>query len=88
LAAVGTRAGVEGHPIRVLAPLLDQPKAGIVALGERFGVPWGETMSCYDPTPGGRHCGRCDSCVFRRRGFLEAGVLDPTSYAAAPKKRS
>jgi len=80
LARVATRAGVEGRPLRIHAPLLRLTKAGIVRLGTRLGVPFRLTSSCYDPVRG-RACGRCDACLLRRKGFLEAGVPDPTPYA-------
>ncbi len=81
LARVATRAGVEGRPLRIRAPLLRLSKAGIVRLGTRLGVPYRLTLSCYDPV-GGRACGACDACQLRRRGFAEAGVPDPTVYAS------
>jgi len=80
LARVATKAGVEGRPLRIRAPLLRLSKAGIVRLGTRLGVPYRSTLSCYDPV-GGRACGACDACQLRRRGFAEAGVPDPTVYA-------
>jgi 7-cyano-7-deazaguanine synthase len=80
LAAVATRAGVEGRPLRIRAPLLRLTKAGIVRLGTALGVPFRMTLSCYDPV-GGRACGACDACLLRRKGFAEAGVADPTLYA-------
>ncbi len=79
VAETGTKAGVEGHPPRLLAPLLDLSKEGIVRLGERLNVPFGDTVSCYDPGPKGRPCGACDACRLRRKGFAEAGVLDPAA---------
>ncbi len=81
LAAVATKAGVGGTRFRIRAPLLRLSKAGIVRLGTRLGVPYGITLSCYDPVRG-RACGACDACVLRRKGFAEAGVPDPTLYAA------
>lgn len=81
LAEVGTKAGVEGRAPRVLAPLLDLPKSEIARLGTEFGVPFADTISCYDPAPDGAACGRCDACRLRRRGFEEAGIPDPTRYA-------
>ncbi len=79
LARVATKAGVEGRPLRIHAPLLRLTKAGIVKLGTRLGVPYHLTLTCYDPA-GGRACGRCDACQLRRKGFAEAGVPDPTLY--------
>lgn len=80
LADKATRAGVEGHRIHLLTPLLEWSKAEIVAAGLRVGVDYADTVSCYDPVDE-RACGRCDSCTLRRRGFAEAGVADPTRYA-------
>ncbi len=80
LARVATKAGVEGRPLRIRAPLLRLTKAGIVRLGASLGVPYRLTQSCYDPVRG-RACGRCDACLLRRKGFEEAGVPDPTPYA-------
>jgi 7-cyano-7-deazaguanine synthase len=80
LSALATKAGTEGRAPRLLAPLLDLPKSGIVALGTRLLVPFRDTLSCYDPTPAGA-CGACDSCRLRRKGFEDAGVEDPTRYA-------
>ena len=77
LAAVGTRAGVEGRGIRVHAPLVDKTKAEIVLEARRLGVDLAATLSCYDPTSEGQACGRCDSCKIRERGFREAGLTDP-----------
>jgi 7-cyano-7-deazaguanine synthase len=80
LARVATKAGVSGRPLRIRAPLLRLSKAGIIKLGASLDVPYRITLSCYDPVRG-RACGRCDACVLRRRGFVEAGVRDPTPYA-------
>ncbi|MCC7044202.1 MAG: 7-cyano-7-deazaguanine synthase QueC [Acidobacteria bacterium] len=77
LASLATRAGVEGRPLQVWAPLQHLSKAGIIRLGLELGLDYGLTHSCYDPLPGGRPCGRCDSCILRARGFAEAGVADP-----------
>ena len=81
LAAVATKAGVEGEAFRVHAPLLRMTKADIVRRGAALGVDLGLTRSCYDPGADGRACGRCDSCRIRAKGFREAGVPDPTVYA-------
>jgi len=86
LAAVATRAGVEGRPLRIHAPLVRLAKADIVRLGTRLGVPYRITQSCYDPVRG-RACGRCDACRLRRKGFAEAGIPDPTLYARGAKER-
>jgi 7-cyano-7-deazaguanine synthase len=81
---LATKMGVEsggGEPVRVHTPLVDLTKAEIFRLGVERGVDFGRTHSCYDPAPDGSACGRCDSCVIRRRGFEEAGLPDPTRYA-------
>jgi 7-cyano-7-deazaguanine synthase len=77
LADLATRAGVEGGRFRVHAPLLALGKADIIRRGLELGLDYGLTHSCYDPLPGGRPCGACDSCVLRAQGFREAGVADP-----------
>jgi 7-cyano-7-deazaguanine synthase len=77
LAELATRAGVEGGRFRVHAPLLTLGKADIIRRGLELGLDYGLTHSCYDPRPGGRPCGTCDSCVLRAKGFREAGVPDP-----------
>ncbi len=77
---LGTREGVEGRPIRFVAPLIALNKAQIIAAGTALGVDYGLTHSCYDPAPSGA-CGQCDACHLRRRGFAAAGVPDPTRYA-------
>jgi 7-cyano-7-deazaguanine synthase len=77
LAALATRAGVEGGRFRIHAPLLHMSKAEIVRTGLSLGLDYGLTHSCYDPDSAGRPCRRCDSCVLRAKGFAEAGVDDP-----------
>jgi 7-cyano-7-deazaguanine synthase len=77
LAAVATRAGVEGAGVRVRAPLLAMSKGEIIRRGTELGLDYGLTTSCYDPGAHGAPCGHCDSCVLRARGFEDAGVADP-----------
>lgn len=77
LAGLATKAGIEGARLRILAPLLHLSKAEIIRRGLALGLDYRQTHSCYDPAPGGRPCGRCDSCRLRARGFEEAGVPDP-----------
>lgn len=84
VAALGTKAGVEGHPARIMAPLQYMTKADIAKEAARMGLDAGLSWSCYDPTPEGLHCGLCDSCRLRAKGFEEAGVPDPTRYATRP----
>jgi 7-cyano-7-deazaguanine synthase len=77
-AALGTKVGVEGGtPLTVHTPLIHLTKAEIIREGTLLGVDYGLTFSCYDPTPAGRPCGGCDSCLLRAKGFLEAGLTDP-----------
>ena len=76
----GTRSGVERGEPRLVAPLLQLTKGEIIRRGVALGVDYGITHSCYDPIAG-LACGHCDSCLLRRKGFEEAGVLDPTAYA-------
>ena len=77
LAALATRAGVEGARFRVHTPLMALTKADIIRRGLELGLDYRLTHSCYDPAPDGAPCGRCDSCVLRARGFAEAGAPDP-----------
>jgi 7-cyano-7-deazaguanine synthase len=77
LADLATKAGVDGARFRVHAPLLTLGKADIIRRGLELGLDYGLTHSCYDPSPQGRPCGACDSCVLRAKGFREAGVADP-----------
>jgi 7-cyano-7-deazaguanine synthase len=78
LASLATKAGIEGHRLSIVAPLLDLSKADIIRRGLSLNVNYALTLSCYDPTPHGRPCGRCDSCRLRARGFEEAGAVDPS----------
>ena len=82
MARLGTKAGVNGAALRLRTPLLHLSKAEIVRMGVVLGVDYGMTHSCYDPVGAeALACGHCDSCLLRRRGFVEAGVADPTRYA-------
>jgi len=77
---LATKTGVEGTTrMQIHTPLIRLSKAGIVRLGAELAVPFGLTHSCYDPSPDGRPCGGCDSCVLRARGFREAGIADPAA---------
>jgi 7-cyano-7-deazaguanine synthase len=80
MAGLATKAGVEGHPVRIHTPLIHLTKAEIIRKGQALGVDYGMTHSCYDPPPDGPACGRCDSCLLRRKGFSEAGLEDPIPY--------
>ncbi len=79
-ANLGTKAGAEGRTLKVIAPLLEMTKAEIIRMGVRLGLNYALTRSCYDPGPDGMPCGHCDSCAFRRQGFVEAGLVDPLPY--------
>ena len=81
LANLATKAGVEGAGLRIRAPLLKMSKADIVREGQRLGVDFGQTVSCYRADEQGRACGHCDACQLRAAGFADAGVVDPTHYA-------
>ena len=84
LANVATRAAVEGHPLRVHAPLMAMSKADIAREAQRLGVDLGLTVSCYQADDAGRACGRCDACRLRAQGFVDAGLVDPTRYVPTP----
>ncbi len=77
LARLATKAGVEGRPFRIHAPLIHMSKSEIIRRGFEFNLDYALTHSCYSPDPPGRACGRCDSCVLRARGFAEVGSPDP-----------
>jgi 7-cyano-7-deazaguanine synthase len=79
LATLATRAGVEGRPFRILAPLLRLSKAEIIRVGIDLGLDYALTHSCYSPSLLGIPCGTCDSCRLRARGFAEAGIADPVT---------
>ena len=81
LANLGTKAGVEGDTFKIHAPLQHMTKADIAKEAKRLGLDAGMSHSCYDPQPDGRHCGQCDACRLRSKGFAEAGIADPTVYA-------
>jgi 7-cyano-7-deazaguanine synthase len=81
LANVATKAGVEGAGIRIHAPLMRMSKADIAREGQRLGVDFAQTVSCYNADAQGRACGHCDACRLRAQGFRDAGLSDPTRYA-------
>ena len=84
LARLATKAGSEGGQITIHAPLQQMTKADIAREAQRLGLDAGLSHSCYDPPADGRHCGLCDACRLRAKGFAEAGLPDPTGYAASP----
>ena len=77
---LGTKLGVEGSHFRIHTPLIKMTKAEIIKKGYSLGVDYSLTLSCYNPTDGGLACGKCDSCKFRKDGFKDAGLPDPTKY--------
>ena len=81
LSGLATKAGTEGEPIRVRAPIIDMTKADIIRLGTSLGVDYALTVSCYQADYDGLACGVCDSCRLRREGFLAAEIDDPTRYS-------
>lgn len=81
MANLATKAGVEGNKTHIRAPLINMTKAEIIKRGISLGVDYTITHSCYDPDVSGKACGSCDSCLFRKRGFADAGVVDPTIYS-------
>ena len=82
LANIATKAGVEGARLQIHAPLIKMSKADIVRKAVDLDVDLSLTHSCYDPLPDGHACGQCDSCRLRQKGFREAGIDDPISYAS------
>jgi 7-cyano-7-deazaguanine synthase len=80
MARLATQRGVEGHPVRIHAPLSNLSKAEIISRGIALGVDYGITHSCYDPAPDGAACGACDSCKLRLAGFAANGIADPAPY--------
>lgn len=82
MATLATRRGVEGDPVRIVAPLLHLSKAEIISKGLALGVDYAQTHSCYAPAPDGAACGRCDACRLRLAGFAAAGAVDPARYQA------
>ena len=81
LAELATKAGVEGRAFTIHAPLQHMSKAEIAREADRLRLDAALSHSCYDPLPDGRHCGQCDACRLRAKGFVEAGISDPTAYA-------
>ena len=87
MASLATRAGVEGKTRLVIrTPLISLSKAAIITLGTSLGVDYSQTTSCYDPGPTGEACGRCDACQLRQKGFSEAGLADPITYATSRER--
>ncbi|HRD69871.1 MAG TPA: 7-cyano-7-deazaguanine synthase QueC [Legionella sp.] len=80
VANLATKAGVEGDLFTIHTPLQHLSKAQTIALGVDLGVDYGMTISCYQASDTGEACGQCDSCTFRKKGFIAAGVVDPTLY--------
>ncbi|UCH08427.1 MAG: 7-cyano-7-deazaguanine synthase, partial [Deltaproteobacteria bacterium] len=83
MANLATKAGVEGKSITIHTPIINMTKAQIIKRGLSLGVDYSMTHSCYDPAEDGRPCGKCDSCLLRKKGFEEAGLSDPLLEIAA-----
>lgn len=83
MANLGTRSGVDGDPFTIVTPVIGMSKAEIIKKGTALGVDYSLTHSCYDPGTDGLACGSCDSCLIRKKGFLDAGIQDPTRYRPA-----
>src|SRR5690606_10535273 len=81
MANLATRSGIEGRRLSIRTPLMHLSKAEIIQVGQKLGVDYSLTVSCYQANAKGEACGRCDSCRLRRQGFVQAGVVDPTPYA-------
>ena len=77
---LGTKAGSEGYPFKIHTPLINMSKSEIIKMGSNLNVNYKDTVSCYSLNEKGEACGVCDSCIFRRQGFLDAGIEDPTIY--------
>ncbi len=82
MANLATKTGVEGKPIKITTPLISLSKAQTIELGLSLGVDYSQTVSCYQANAQGEACGQCDSCALRIKGFLDAGIKDPTRYAS------
>lgn len=80
MANLATKSGVEGQPLKIETPLIDLSKQAIIQRGIALGVDYSLTVSCYEADENGRACGECDSCRFRKQGFEQAGIDDPTRY--------
>ncbi len=80
VANLGTKRGVEGNAVKIETPLIDLTKGEIIRLGQRLGLDYRITVSCYQADAEGHACGKCDSCRLRRQGFHDAGILDATRY--------
>jgi 7-cyano-7-deazaguanine synthase len=88
MANLATRAATEhGRKLTIHTPLVELSKRQIVELGVSLGVDYGLTLTCYDPSPDGAACGRCDACLLRLKGFREAGIEDPALYQSVSGKR-
>jgi 7-cyano-7-deazaguanine synthase len=86
MANMATKAGIEGlTQLKIRTPLISMTKAEIIKKGLELGVDYGMTHSCYDPSPEGNACGRCDSCLIRKKGFAEAGIPDPLEGRTSPQ---
>lgn len=80
MANLATKSGINGQKITISSPLINLSKAETIKLGLQHNVDYGQTVSCYRSNEQGQACGACDSCILRKKGFMDAGVIDPTSY--------
>lgn len=80
MANLATKAGIEGRPFTIHTPLIDMSKAKIILTGQKLGVDYSKTVTCYDADEQGRACGKCDACRLRKQGFAEAAIADNTLY--------
>ncbi|MCL1824448.1 MAG: 7-cyano-7-deazaguanine synthase QueC [Betaproteobacteria bacterium] len=83
MARLATKAGIEGRPVSIHAPLIELSKAEIILQGTALGVDYGLTVSCYQADDEGQACGHCDACRLRRAGFMAANITDPTRYRSS-----
>ena len=86
MANLATKSTVEGSPIKIFAPLQNMTKSEIIQKGKELGLDYSLTISCYDPSATGQACGSCESCLLRKKGFIEAGIEDPTDYFKSSEK--
>ena len=86
MANLATASGVNGNSVIIHAPLIHLTKAQIISKGIELNVDYGNTTSCYDPSPEGYACGQCDACLLRLKGFSEVGIKDPRKYRIHQKK--
>ena len=82
---LGTKSGVEGTSLKIVTPLINMTKSEIIKVGTDLNVDYSQTVSCYSLSDSGEACGVCDSCIFRKKGFFDANINDPTIYKKSSK---